>query len=617
MTPRLPLALLVGATAVAVVSAGPPADGGLWAFVAASGLAAAALAWGLRSWTPSRRDLLLVAVGLRLLALPMEPSLSDDGFRYLWDGAMTVEGRNPYESTPREAVREGFEPPVPLASLNSPDYASVYPPVSQTLFALSMGVGETFEGGWWLWKLLLLSVEIGGLAVVLRWVQPRLLALYAWHPVAVIEIAGQGHTEGLVIGLLSVVLAALHSRRVAHAGIALAFAGWVKLWPFALAALVRRSRARTWAVVLLTSFVLVLPWSVGVDVEGVRQSLALYGGTFDFFSAPYSLVKSALWPFLAEASGRTAAVVLGVGTLASLSVIALSPIPTAARIPLGVLAITLLSTTLHPWHLLPALWAAAGVRGEWRRSVYWLVSVAPLTYAAYAHPNLTPVALVLGWGGAFALFVWGRFGSRWVEYVLRRRGEAKWSRIREAAGLEPPAAILDYGCAEGYVGRAAAMEGHRVLLADLADHRRCDLPFSVVSERGESLPAHAFDLVVLVFVLHHAEFPSEVLRSASRASRERMVVWETVPAPWFPKPLLQNMDRIANGLRSSEMNPANLRSASEWRASFEQMGLRVLKQERWGISHPQALWLLERADNGCDARIGVSPDVLVPPTEPR
>lgn len=604
VTPRLPLAVLVAATAAAVAFARPPADGGVWGFIAASGMAAAALAWCLRSWNPKGGQVLLLAVGLRLLALPMMPSLSDDGYRYLWDGAMTADGRNPYGATPREALEEGFEPPVPLRLLNSPDYASVYPPVSQALFALAMGLGKTFEGGWWVWKLLLLSIEVGGLAVLLRWVRPQHLALYAWHPVTVIEIAGQGHTEGLAIGFLSAMLAALLGHRPWRAGVALAFAGWVKLWPFALAALVRRRRVRTWAAVVLSSLVLALPWAAGVDAEGVRQSLALYGGTFDFYSAPYTVVKSILWPFVGETSGRVAAGALGIGSLLALSVIALSIRRIPRRVSLGVLTVTLVSTTLHPWHLLPALWAVANGKGEGRRAVYWLVSIAPLTYSAYAVPGLMPVALFIGWGGALGLLLWGRYGSRWIDTILQRRGERKWARIRNVAALASPTSVLDYGCAEGYVGLAAARDGHMVHLADLSDQRQCDLPFTRVSERMARLPADAFDLVALVFVLHHAESPTDVIQNAMRSARGRIVIWETVPAPWMPKPLLHFVDQQTNALRHGRMSPAHLRYVEEWESLFERLGLRVLRRERWGIGHPQALWLLERSNGGLHARVG-------------
>ena len=139
-----PLAALFLVALALSWTARTPEAGVSWrlAFVVVALLGVPVALWAARAVRPSARLLIGVALGLRVCLLPLAPTLSDDGYRYIWDGAVQVQnGWNPYAETPREHVARGFEPPVPLEALNSPDYPSVYPPVSQLVFAFSAWAG--------------------------------------------------------------------------------------------------------------------------------------------------------------------------------------------------------------------------------------------------------------------------------------------------------------------------------------------------------------------------------------------------------------------------------------------------------------------------------------------
>ena len=75
-----------------------------------------------------------------------------------------------------------------------------------------------------------------------------------------------------------------------------------------------------------------------------------------------------------------------------------------------------------------------------------------------------------------------------------------------------------------------------------------DLPFTRIEKGPLPFAADAFDSVVLVFVLHHARGPEALIGEAVRVAR-RVIVWETVPRTWAPKPLLQWIDQLINTLR--------------------------------------------------------------------
>lgn len=595
----VPILVLAGVIAAMGWTARVHEAGSEWrvAFVLLAVGAVPMVAWSVSRIRPTAGWVVGIALALRLLLLPVSPSLSDDGYRYLWDGARTVSGVSPYADTPREAVGVGFQSPVRLGQLNSPDYHSVYPPVSQSVFAFSMLLSGSFGIGWIVYKLIIVLVEVAGLWALSRHVDATALAWYAWHPVAVVEIAGQGHTEGMALGLLSLAVAAMASNRWAWGGSALALAGWVKLWPFALASLFW-NRPRVVLAVTATAVVVGVPWLWGANFHGVVDSLALYGGTFDFYSAPYLAIKAVLWPGLGAEAGPVAAALLGLVGLGAFAVIAIRVQTLTVGLAAAVCALTVFSPTLHPWHLLPVLWAAVLLPWDWRWPALWLVSIAPVTYLGYVgFEAAMGAAMILGWGGGGILWCITQLAPRGLSTVLAWRGEAKWKRIKPLLSAGRPLRILDLGCAEGQVGAAASRDGHEVTLADLHDNPQRGLPYVRVSQQGVPLPSDEMDVVLLVFVLHHAESPEQLLNEAARIG-SNAVVWESVPGPWAPKPLLQRLDLYVNRLREGpEMRHAQLRSVPEWEEAFATTGWRILTRETWGQGHPQALWHLKRVQH--------------------
>lgn len=80
--------------------------------------------------------LLVVAAASRFALFGVPPeTLSDDVYRYLWDGKVQLEGINPYRFAPADEelapLREDFH-----AKINHPGLRTIYPPAAQLLFAL-------------------------------------------------------------------------------------------------------------------------------------------------------------------------------------------------------------------------------------------------------------------------------------------------------------------------------------------------------------------------------------------------------------------------------------------------------------------------------------------------
>jgi hypothetical protein len=89
-------------------------------------------------WSPA--VIIILAAVFRILFLFRPPDLSDDIYRYLWDGLQTLNGHNPYAAAPSAIPHHDETSRSLLALINHPDLVTIYPPGAQLVFA----------GGTWL-----------------------------------------------------------------------------------------------------------------------------------------------------------------------------------------------------------------------------------------------------------------------------------------------------------------------------------------------------------------------------------------------------------------------------------------------------------------------------------
>ncbi|MGH7599860.1 MAG: hypothetical protein ACREOI_26190 [bacterium] len=154
------------------------------------------------------------AVLFRLVTLPQTPWLSDDIYRYLWDGSVLANGINPFRYAPEAAELAPLRDAEIFPHVNHKKVITVYPPLLQALFWLAHQLGGSVIA----MKALLIAADLA-LVLLLFWALPKLgtpswwTILYAWHPLAIIEIAGSGHVDGIGALFLFVAVALLALRR--------------------------------------------------------------------------------------------------------------------------------------------------------------------------------------------------------------------------------------------------------------------------------------------------------------------------------------------------------------------------------------------------------------------
>lgn len=163
---------------------------------------------GAVSWTP--RTILMVAAFLRLLFLFRQPELSDDIYRYLWDGLQTLSWHNPYSLAPTSVPLTSEALASLFGKLNQPTFVTIYPPAAQFVFA----AGACLGGGVLGLKVLLTVLDLCTCYLLIRLLaamnlSPWRAVLYAWHPLAVLEVASAGHIDGAGVFFLTAALLAI------------------------------------------------------------------------------------------------------------------------------------------------------------------------------------------------------------------------------------------------------------------------------------------------------------------------------------------------------------------------------------------------------------------------
>ena len=216
--------------------------------------------------------ILVGAVAMRLALLFVEPYLSTDIYRYIWDGRVQATGINPYRYVPGAPQLALLRDAAIYPNINRADYAvTIYPPTAQAIFFAITRFGESVLA----MKLGLIAFEAAIVAALLvlldrQGISASRVAAYAWHPLPVWEIAGSGHVDAAMCALLMVGLLLFLHGRTLLAGIAVTLGALVK--PTALLALPVFWRPWNWRlplVVALTAIVAYLPYlSVGRGVFG-------------------------------------------------------------------------------------------------------------------------------------------------------------------------------------------------------------------------------------------------------------------------------------------------------------------------------------------------------------
>ncbi len=365
--------------------------GSLVCYVLAGGVYAISLLL-VRQFTGTDRAglawVLVVAIAMRLIGLSFPVLAESDCYRYMFDGAVTANGLNPYQYSPRQVI-EGTtdnEPletlaaqagPVVMSRISHPHLRTIYPPLAQGLFAAAYYLSP-FNPGAWAGVLLCLDLLTALILVgLLRSAGLSLLWLcaYLWNPLLVIETYFHLHMDIALGVCLAGFIWALWRGRSILAGLVLAGGVGLKLWPMVLAPLLLGRFITNWRKCLLaavaagTTTAIIMLAFLPAFGQISDSGMTAYASNWLANSFAFDGIERLCRIFVTGDASQTVARFISIGLIMAFSIFqarraSQAGVTELARSAIAVICVMLvLGPTVYPWYFLPL--AALGGIAPW------------------------------------------------------------------------------------------------------------------------------------------------------------------------------------------------------------------------------------------------------------
>ena len=359
---------------------------------------------------------LFAAIAFRLSLLFALPNLSDDFYRFIWDGRLLASGYHPFAELPGYYINQttiitpGIDKDL-FQKLNSPNYFTIYPPVNQFIFWLSVKLSpHSILGSVIVMRSVIISAETGTILLIQKILKhyslpAKNILIYALNPLVIIELTGNLHFEALLIFFMLGSFWFLIKEKLVAAAFCFALAICSKLipiivLPLILARLGLRKSLQYYILVGLCCVLLFLPLLNVEIISGFRESISYYFKKFEFNASLYYLVREwGFWKYgynIIETVGWKLALWCTMVILVYTFFDGMFRNPSAAnnsqargeidsRLISGSLFVFMIyfifSTIVHPWYI--ATLVAFSVFSRYRFAVFWSALIF-FTYSGYS-----------------------------------------------------------------------------------------------------------------------------------------------------------------------------------------------------------------------------------------
>ncbi|MGB3226502.1 MAG: hypothetical protein WBB02_00905 [Saprospiraceae bacterium] len=236
------------------------------------------------------------------------PNLSNDFYRFWWDGYLSSHGINPYLWTPTEILIQyhsqhlGDALQAQYNQLNSPEYHTVYPLLSQLIFCISAKIAGTHLHIFSIiLKLFVLLADLGILFFsikILRQLKRPLkyILLFFGNPLCIMELNNNLHFEVFLILFLALsIYYTLHSK-VFLSGLSIGFSFISKLTSLLLLPLfIQWPFFKKYNILIIIGFLFPTLLFIAYLIPGLygyQKSMGLYFHQFEFNSLLYGPISN-------------------------------------------------------------------------------------------------------------------------------------------------------------------------------------------------------------------------------------------------------------------------------------------------------------------------------------
>jgi hypothetical protein len=186
---------------------------------------------------------LILSLSLRLILLFAAPALSNDFFRFIWDGELITNGINPYAHKPDDLISFGGfldEDRMRIlyhgmGELSQQSY-SCYPPLNQLFFVIPAALSDSITTQLIIFKIIMILADLGIILVAKKIAEHLKINinqvwLFALNPFIILEFTGNLHFEGVMIFFMLCAIYLLLKNQWIFSTVFFAFAVQVKLIP--------------------------------------------------------------------------------------------------------------------------------------------------------------------------------------------------------------------------------------------------------------------------------------------------------------------------------------------------------------------------------------------------
>ena len=374
----------------------------------------------------------VIGITARVLFLPSIPNLSQDFYRFIWDGRLLILGINPYVFTPEqlangllktteltslEAISNAKILIQGMGSLNASHYSN-YPPINQLCFALAALFAKTSVlGSVIVLRIIIIGADLGilyfGKKLLERLNLPtKNIFWYFLNPFIIIELTGNLHFEGVMLFFVIWSLYLLDKKRWVLAAILLGVSVSVKLLPLLFLPLFYKYLApdglfkkgfwkmkKFYWVTLATIVFTFAPFASKTFISNFSATIGLWFQNFEFNASVYYIIRwigfqTVGWNIIAKVGLFLPMVVF----ICIVLLAVFRKYNTTQKLITGMLLAVsiyfLLATTVHPWYIATPL--LLSVFTKYKFPLLWSFMIC-FSYAAYGangfNENLSLVAI--------------------------------------------------------------------------------------------------------------------------------------------------------------------------------------------------------------------------------
>ena len=343
---------------------------------------------------------IFAAIAFRLLLLFSIPALSDDVYRFIWDGRLLASGINPFDEVPDFYIIQDLGIPgidqSLYANLNFTLHHTMYPPVAQfTGWVAALIASNSVFWSVVVIRTFILTADIGSIFLIRKLlevykVKKERVLLYALNPLVILELTGNLHHEAFVLLFLLLAILLLNRDKQVKSAISFGLAVGSKLIPVIfLPLLISRlgiKRTVVYGLVMAgVTFILFIPFINEQLMYAFMSSGSLYFLKFEFNASIYYLIREVGYWVKGYNIIQSAGPWLAAITVAAIVLLAVTDWKRKMKLPEAFMWVLLIyvafTTTLHPWYIVPLL--AFSVFTSYRFPLVWTMMIF-LTYSGYS-----------------------------------------------------------------------------------------------------------------------------------------------------------------------------------------------------------------------------------------